>query len=202
MAMSRGAIIKEPFSPAKLFRVALADPPEFLIYLCSDSLYFCRCSTLWPARIVMFPENQPPQRSIFKNSLIYSSFLILIVAAYVGWILLSRHQATRAYEQRAEQAQAKKQRESDQAAIEQLGGSDLAIQMLYATPRIHRGETAQICFGVANANTVTLLPQANPVWPSHSLCVEVKPVKTTIYTLTATGADGKVVREQVTVEVR
>ena len=152
--------------------------------------------------LFMLPENQPPQRSIFKNPLIYSSFLILIVAAYVGWILLSRHQATRAYEQGAEQAQAKKQRESDQAAIEQLGGSDLAIQMLYATPRIHRGETAQICYGVANAKTVTLEPQSSKVWPSHNLCVDIKPVKTTTYTLVATGPDDQNVSEQVTVEVR
>jgi len=49
------------------------------------------------------------------------------------------------------------------AAIEQLGGNHLAIQMLYATPRIHRGETAQICYGVANAKTVTLEPQSGKV---------------------------------------
>jgi hypothetical protein len=73
--------------------------------------------------------------------------------------------------------------------------------MLYATPKIRRGETAQICFGVANAKSVTLVPQENKVWPSHNLCVDVKPVKTTTYTLTATGADGKNVSQQVTVEV-
>jgi len=146
-------------------------------------------------------ENQPSQKSIFKNPLVYSSLLILAVAAYVGWILLSRHQENRAYEQRAEQSQAQKQRESDQAAIEQLGGSDLAIQMLYATPSIRRGATAQICYGVANAKTVTLEPQSDKVWPSHNRCVEVKPLKTTTYTLVATAADGKSVSQQVTIEV-
>jgi hypothetical protein len=156
-----------------------------------------------PARqgLIVISENQPPQKSSFKNPLVYSSLLILIVAAYVGWILLSRRQANRAYEQRAEQAQAKKQRESDQAAIEQLGGNDLAIQMLYATPRIHRGESAQICYGVANAKSVTLEPQSGKVWPSHNLCVDVKPLKTTTYTLVATGAGGKNVSQQVTIEV-
>src|SRR2546427_4993010 len=107
--------------------------------------------------LLVISENQPRQKSIFKSPLVYSSLLILVVAAYVGWILLSRRQSNRAYEQQAEQAQAKKQRESDQAAVAQLGGSDLAIQMLYATPRIHRGETAQVCFGVANAKTETNL---------------------------------------------
>jgi hypothetical protein len=146
-------------------------------------------------------DNRPPQKSIFKNPLVYSSLVILVVAAYVGWILLSRHQANRAYEQRAEQAQEKKRRESDQAAIEQLGGNDLAIQMLYATPSIRRGESAQVCYGVANAKTVSLEPQSNKVWPSHNLCVDVRPVKTTTYTLVATAADGKNVSQQVTVQV-
>lgn len=149
----------------------------------------------------MISENQPSAKSTFKNPLVYSSLLILVVVAYVGWIFLSRHQENRAYEQRAEQAQAQKQRESDQAAIEQLGGSDLAIQMLYATPRIRRGESGQICYGVANAKTVTLEPQSSKVWPSHNLCVDVKPLKTTTYTLVATAADGKSVSQQVTIEV-
>jgi len=147
-------------------------------------------------------QYQTPQKSIFRNPFIYSSALILIVAAYVGWVLLSRRQADRVYQQRAEQAQAKKQREADQAAIEQLGGSELAIQMLYATPKIRRGEAAQICYGVANAKTVTLQPQDNPVWPSHSLCVDVKPEKTTTYTLTITGADNKNLSQDVKIEVR
>jgi hypothetical protein len=152
--------------------------------------------------LIVISENQPSPKSFFKNPLVYSSFLILIVAVYVGWILLSRRQANRTYEQRAEQAQAQKRRENDQAAIEQLGGSDLAIQMLYATPRIHRGETAQVCYGVANAKTVALQPESGKVWPSHNRCVDVKPLKTTTYTLVATSTDGKSVSQQVTVEVR
>lgn len=151
---------------------------------------------------MMSDQNTTPQKSLFKNPLVYSSAVILIVALYVGWVLLSRRQEDRIYQHRAEQVQAKKQREADQAAIEQLGGSELAIQMLYATPRIARGETAQICFGVANAKSVTLEPQSNPVWPSHSLCVDVKPIKTTTYKLTATAADGKSVTQVVNVEVR
>ena len=150
----------------------------------------------------MISENQPPQKSPLKNPFVYSSLFILIVALYIGWILFSRHQENRAYEQRAEQAQTKKQRAQDQATIEQLGGNDLAIQMFYATPGIKRGETAQVCYGVANAKAVTLEPQTTKVWPSHNLCVDVKPTKTITYTLTATGADGKTVSQQVTVEVR
>lgn len=152
----------------------------------------------------MLTENRDTTetKSILKNPFVYTSLAILVVGAYVVWVLLSRHIANRAYEERIRSQQAEKQRQSDQATIEQLGGSELAIQMLYATPEIRRGETAQICFGVANAKSVTLEPQTNPVWPSHNLCVDVKPKKTTTYTLTATGADGKAVTQQVAIEVK
>jgi len=152
----------------------------------------------------MLTENRgsAETKSVFKNPLVYTSLAILVVAIYVVWVLLSRQIANRNYEERIRSQQTEKQRQSDQAAIEQLGGSELAIQMLYATPQIRGGETAQVCFGVANAKAVTLEPQENPVWPSHNLCVDVKPKKTTAYTLTATGADGKSVTQQVTVVVK
>lgn len=152
----------------------------------------------------MLTENRgtAETKSILKNPFVYSSLAILVVAIYVVWIFLSRHTANRAYQERIRSQQAEKQRQSDQTAIEQLGGSELAIQMLYATPEIRRGETAQVCFGVANAKSVTLEPQTNPVWPSHNLCVDVKPKKTMTYTLTATGADGKSVSQQATVAVK
>jgi hypothetical protein len=152
----------------------------------------------------MVTENRGTKetKGILKNPLVYTSLGILVVAMYVVWTLMSRHIEGRAYEERVRKEQAEKQRKSDQATIEQLGGSELAIQMLYATPEIRRGETAQVCFGVANAKSVTLEPQDNPVWPSHNLCVDVKPKSTTTYTLTATAGDGKSVNQQVTVKVR
>ncbi|HXT27594.1 MAG TPA: hypothetical protein VN749_22450 [Candidatus Eisenbacteria bacterium] len=152
----------------------------------------------------MLSENQAPApvKNRLNNPLLYTSLLMLLAAIYAGWVFLSRHARDRAYEQRLERQQSQKQREADQTAIEQLGGNKLSIQMLYATPELRRGETAQVCFGVANAKSVKLEPQTSPVWPSHNLCVEVKPVKTTVYTLTASGADGQTVAQQVTVRVR
>jgi len=142
------------------------------------------------------------KRRLSKNPLLYSSLFIMLVAAYTTWVLLSRHVESRLYQQRIEKERAEKRRQSDQAAMEQLGGSELAIQMLYATPEVRRGESGQLCFGVANAKSVRLEPQAGQVWPSHSLCVDINPTKTTTYTLTATGGDGKTVSQQVTVTVR
>jgi hypothetical protein len=55
---------------------------------------------------------------------------------------------------------------------------------------------------VANAKTVTLEPQPNPVWPSHARCVEVTPQKDTVYTLTAEDASGNKTSQTVEVKVR
>jgi hypothetical protein len=154
--------------------------------------------------ILMLAENQnpTPEKSLLKNPLALFPLLLLVAALYLGWVFFSRHREDQQYNRRVRDEQAQKQREADQATIQQLGGNDLAIQMLYATPEVRRGQTAQVCFGVANAKSVALEPQPSPVWPSHSLCVDVKPAKTTTYTLTATAADGKSLTQQVTVAVR
>ena len=116
-------------------------------------------------------------------------------------ILFSRWQENRSIENRAKEEQTQKQQEQDRATIEQFGGKELAIQNFYATPgAIRRGETAQLCYGVANAKTVTIEPQSNPVWPSYARCLNVTPTKSTTYTLTIADATGHT-RAQ-TLEVR
>ena len=140
-------------------------------------------------------------KSIWRNPLIYSSAVLLVVALYVGWILLSRSWENRAIEQRAIDAGTKKQQVEDRATVEQMGGSELAIQSFYGNPVIHRGETAQLCYGVANAKKVTLQPQSNPVWPSYSRCVDVTPLVTTTYTLNASDEAGNSVSQTFTVKV-
>jgi len=67
---------------------------------------------------------------------------------------------------------------------------------------IRRAETVQICYGVANAKTVTLKPQPNAVWPSYSRCVDVKPQKTTTYTLTIGGCLRHAKKQTLEVKVR
>ena len=91
----------------------------------------------------MRSENQTPApvKNRLKSPLLYTSLLMLFAAIYAGWVFLSRHAGNRAYEQRLERQQSQKQREADQTAIEQLGGNELSIQMLYATPEVGRGET-------------------------------------------------------------
>jgi len=84
-----------------------------------------------------------------------------------------------------------------------MGGDRLEIQHFFANPNvIHRGESVQICYGVANAKKVRLEPQDNPVWPSYSRCVNVSPARTTTYTLTIEDAQGRTKSATLTVQVR
>ena len=118
-------------------------------------------------------------------------------------MVFSRWYDNRQLEQRASEERAERQRASDRAAVEQMGGKELAIQMFYASPKsIDRGQATQLCYGVANAKAVKLEPQNSPVWPSPSRCVEVSPGKTTTYTLTIDDALGHTKTQSVEVEVR
>jgi len=144
-----------------------------------------------------------PSKSILKNPLLYSSILVGIALLAVGWILFSRWEENRQIEARNREESARKQRESDRAALEQMGGKELAIQSFYVSPGvIHRGESAQLCYGVANAKTVKLEPQSSPVWPSYARCVDVSPKKDTTYTLTIADANGNTKTATVDVKVR
>ena len=151
----------------------------------------------------MTPESSPSPKSLLKNPFLYSSLLILGVFLYVSYVLYSRHESSKQYQRKLEERQAEQRREEDRLAVEQLGGAELAIRGLYVSPRsIHAGETAQLCYDVANAKTVELDPPVGEVWPSHSRCLNVSPRKTTTYTLTIKDAAGKTVSQSVELPVR
>jgi hypothetical protein len=151
----------------------------------------------------MLLDPKPESRPARKNPLLYSSIAVAIALLYVGWVFFSRWQENRAFDQKAKEEAVRKQRENDRASVELLGGTELAIQIFYASPGvIRRGESTRLCYGVANAKTVKLEPQSNPVWPSHSRCVEVAPAKTTTYTLTIADAAGDSKSQTVEVKVQ
>jgi hypothetical protein len=144
------------------------------------------------------PDPQANPKSPLKNPLLYSSVLVLVVAAYVGYVLLDRHLSLRRIERRAAEAQSEQRRDDDRRAIEQLGGSELSIRALYVSPAIvHAGEIVQLCYDVSKAKTVTLDPAVAEVWPSHTRCIDLMVKKSTTYTLTITGADGKTISQAV-----
>jgi hypothetical protein len=151
----------------------------------------------------MLAQPDPPKESVLKNPLLYSWAALTIVALVVVSILFSRWLENRGFEARAKQEKTLKQLEQDRIALEQMGGRELAIQNFYATPgTIRPGDTVQLCYGVANAKSVKLEPQSNPVWPSYSRCVDVTPAKSTTYTLTIADAAGNTKSQTLEVKVR
>ena len=145
----------------------------------------------------------PSPKSPLRSPWLYSSALVLCAAVYVVFILFTRHESARRYEQHTKAREDAQRRADDAAAVEQLGGSELAIRGLYVSPPVvHPGESAQLCYDVANAMQVALDPPVGAVWPSHSRCLNVTPKKTTTYTLTITGASGKTVSKQVGLRVQ
>ena len=148
----------------------------------------------------MLAEHGPEPKSIFRNPLLYSSILIALAVLYAAGVFLSRRQENRSIERKAEE----RKREEDRRTVEFMGGNRLEIQNFIASPGvIRRGETAQICYGVANAKTVTLEPPAkDSVWPSYSRCVNVAPEKTTKYTLTVEDGQGRKETATLAVQVR
>jgi hypothetical protein len=60
----------------------------------------------------------------------------------------------------------------------------------------------ELCYGVANAQTVKIEPDTGrEVWPSVNRCIDLKPKKTTTYTLTAQDAHGNTKTAALTLEV-
>ena len=150
----------------------------------------------------MTPETPSPLKPRFKNPFLYSSLVILGVILYVSYILYTRYESSREYERQTKKRQSEQRREEDRLAVEQLGGSELAIRGFYVSPAaIHPGESAQLCYDVANAKTVSLNPPVGEVWPSHSRCLNISPRKTTTYTLTIQDAAGRTVSETVELPV-
>lgn len=130
-------------------------------------------------------EPTPEPKSRLKSPLLYSSAVLGAALLGILFIMFSRWHEASVYEEHAKKERASQQRESDAAAVKQLGGKDFAILNFYANPRaITRGDSVELCYGVSNAKTVKLEPQTSAVWPSAARCVAVTPTKTTTYTLT------------------
>ena len=148
-------------------------------------------------------QDKPRAKTLLKNPLLYSSIVVGTALLVVLWILYSRWQENRLIERRTRQETSRKQLENDRLTLEQLGGKELAIQNFYASPgTIHKGESVQLCYGVANAKNVKLEPQPNAVWPSYAYCVNVSPAKSTTYTLTIGDASGNTKTESLKVVVK
>ena len=87
------------------------------------------------------------------------------------------------------------------AAAAPRKGAKAEIRQSYASEaEVPRGGSVLLCYSVSNAQSVTLTPEVDRVYPAYSRCVEAHPTRTTTYTFTAVGADGS--KDTKTVEVK
>jgi hypothetical protein len=117
---------------------------------------------------------------------------VLITALYIGWVLWQRHTSLT--------EMAPKPVAEDPLA--KYGGDVKIVQFYSGNGAILQGGKAQLCYGVVNAKEVRLDPPVEKVWPSLSRCFDVAPAKTTHYTLTAEGADHKMVTASLDITVQ
>jgi hypothetical protein len=150
----------------------------------------------------MSSDSQMERNAHLKKLLVYAIIGVVVVVVYVVYLVISRHQAAREFERRDAEIQRQQHRAEDDLTLKQLGGPGFGIRQLYANPPvIRRGESAQICYDVVNAKTVSLDPPVAEVWPSHTRCFGVSPKRTTTYTLTVTDGAGKTATNDVQVQV-
>ena len=123
--------------------------------------------------------------------------VVVLIMIYFGWIYYSRWSDKTGFMQRIEENQP-----SQKQSLSDSYGNSLSILNFYAIPQtIRKGETAQLCYGVSNAESVQIEPSIENVWPSYSRCVDIVPGSDTVYKLTAVDADGNEVTKDTAIKV-
>lgn len=140
----------------------------------------------------------PDEKPLSRKILPFTSAMVLIALIYVGYIFFSRHQE----QNNADRAAAEKRAEENRKVAELYGGDELKILNFYATAGpLKKGETAQLCYSVSNAQKVTIEPDIHDVPVSYSNCVKIAPKKDTVYTLSATNKKGDTQQVQLAMHV-
>ena len=125
--------------------------------------------------------------SLIRKLLPFTWAAVIIASLYVGWIFFSRWQADRDAERRQVEARVAEA----QKVLDAYGGNKVTVLNLSASKEVlHRGETAQLCYGVSNAKNVKIDPPVGDVWPSMYRCVDISPTKDTTYIITAGDGQG------------
>ena len=144
---------------------------------------------------------EPKGKSFLSALIPYTSVAVLIAALYVAWTFYSRAQSAK----EAEQAAQARQEEARKRVNEQLfGAGEIKFTTFLAEPgHLTKGQSAQLCYGVANATALKLDPAPREeVKPTYRHCVEISPKTTTTYTLTATNDKGQSESRTLTVIVQ
>jgi hypothetical protein len=145
------------------------------------------------------PSNRP--KSPLAVLLPYTTVGVLLAALYVAWTFYSRHESTRKAE---EAAQMEKERARKRVVDQVYGSGEVRFSIFSAgSAAVRRGERTQLCYGVVNANTVKIEPSVGEeLKPTYRHCIEIRPPKTTTYTITASNEKGESKSESLTVQVR
>ena len=134
-----------------------------------------------------------------RRVLPYTTFALILAAAYTGWTLYSRYSAGQEAGERARETEARE----DQKTVDQFGGGKLKILSFYASPNVVRaGQRVLVCYSVVNATEVSITPEIEPVKPSITRCLEVFPKESVTYTLKARDAAGAEAAQMASVVVR
>ena len=134
---------------------------------------------------------------LLRRMLPYTSAAVVIAVIYAVWTIYTRSAESQRFE---EEAVAKKLA-FDQKTLDMIG-SDLKITQFYAPNVIHPGQTALVCYGVANAKSVRIDPAIESIAPSLSRCIQASPRKTSQYKLTAEDGAGHSVSQTIVVKVQ
>ena len=66
------------------------------------------------------------------------------------------------------------------------------LQFYASVGSLQAGQSAQLCYGVENAKSVSISPALAGVAPVANRCLEIVPERTTHYTILAEGFDGNI----------
>lgn len=126
-------------------------------------------------------------------------FAAIAAVLYTGWVLASRHSATRLWRSR----QGKSTADAQAAFDRTYGGTAVRILAFYARDAaLTEGGESVICYGVLNAKSVRIdPPPLDGVFVALNRCVSVRPERDTQYTLTAEGNDGHTVSQSFVLSV-
>jgi len=124
---------------------------------------------------------------------------MVLAFLYAGWTLYSRHQAAAEAERQAQQ----KQIEAEQRTVARFGGDRLTILGFNAVKaEVPPGGRVVLCYNVSNAVQVKIEPGVEPIKSAISHCLNMFPMKTTTYELSAEDAQGNTKSAALTIKVR
>ena len=122
-----------------------------------------------------------------RKILPYTSIAVLIAALYVAYTFYSRKTES----DQIDQQMAEKSVEQARDDVARMGGTTVKVTNFYAAPpAVKKGQPVRLCYGVINADSVTLDPPVEKVWPSLSRCFDVSPKQSTTYRLSAIAKEG------------